>query len=78
MSTASKVAAMKERCPDLYCPAPRCLRRTGGGWCPRHKPAEAERSKFATAPTMTTSRNRSTLLGSSPVRSFARVGSLQK
>ena len=36
MSTASKVAENKERYPDKYCPAPRCLWRTGGGRCPRH------------------------------------------
>ena len=39
---------------------------------------DAFRSKFAKAPAMSTSRNRSTLRGYSPVRSFARVGSLQK
>ena len=34
---AAKVAANKARHPELYCPAPKCLWRTGGGWCPRHQ-----------------------------------------
>lgn len=37
MSTASKVAANKLKHPELYCPHPRCLWRTGGGRCPRHQ-----------------------------------------
>jgi hypothetical protein len=36
MSTASKVAASKLAHPEMYCPVPRCLWRTGGGRCPRH------------------------------------------
>lgn len=36
MSTAAKVAEYKRRHPELYCPAPRCLWKTGGGSCPRH------------------------------------------
>jgi len=37
MSTASKVAAYKERYPEVFCPEPRCLWRTGDGSpCPRH------------------------------------------
>jgi hypothetical protein len=36
---AAKVAANKEKHPERYCPAPQCLWRTGGGYCPRHTPA---------------------------------------
>jgi hypothetical protein len=36
MSTASKVAARKEKYPEVYCPYRRCLWHTGGGYCPRH------------------------------------------
>ena len=32
------VALDKERHPERYCPARRCLWRTGGGYCPRHVP----------------------------------------
>jgi hypothetical protein len=38
MRVAASVAAAKERRPDQYCPKPRCLWRTGGGYCPRHAP----------------------------------------
>jgi hypothetical protein len=38
MSTAAKVALQKEKRPEMYCPVPRCLWRTGGGFCPRHRP----------------------------------------
>lgn len=37
MSTAASVASNKERHPERYCPAKRCLWRTGGTYCPRHK-----------------------------------------
>jgi hypothetical protein len=37
MSTAAKVAQHKEKNPHLYCPTRRCLWRTNGGYCPRHK-----------------------------------------
>jgi hypothetical protein len=33
----AKVALDKERHPERYCPARRCLWRTGGVLCPRHK-----------------------------------------
>ena len=33
---AASVAQNKERNPGKYCPAKRCLWRTGGGYCPRH------------------------------------------
>ncbi len=36
MSTAAKVAQAKEKRPEQFCPVPRCLWRTGGGYCPRH------------------------------------------
>ena len=36
MSTASKVAASKEKHPERFCPQPRCLWRTDGQYCPRH------------------------------------------
>jgi hypothetical protein len=39
---AAKVAANKEKHPERYCRAPKCLWRTGGGYCPRHTPAKAE------------------------------------
>lgn len=35
-AVAAKVAADKERDPSKFCPTPRCLWRTGGGYCPRH------------------------------------------
>jgi hypothetical protein len=38
MSTASLVAKAKEKHPEMFCPKKRCLWRTGGGYCPRHKP----------------------------------------
>ena len=38
MSTAAKVALQKEKRPEMYCPANKCLWRTGGGYCPRHRP----------------------------------------
>jgi hypothetical protein len=42
---AAKVAENKARHPERYCPAPKCLWRTGGGYCPRHSPARAEAHK---------------------------------
>jgi hypothetical protein len=36
MTTAAKVAINKEKHPEKYCPYPKCLWRTGGGYCPRH------------------------------------------
>lgn len=41
-SVAARVARNKERHPERYCPASRCLWRTGGGYCPRHQPADWE------------------------------------
>jgi hypothetical protein len=46
MSTASKVAARKLEHPELYCPSPRCLWRTGGGYCPRHAESTEVESKY--------------------------------
>ncbi len=40
MNIQAKVALDKERHPERYCPARRCLWRTGGGYCPRHVPAD--------------------------------------
>ncbi len=40
MNTAAKVARHKQTHPERYCTAPRCLWRTGGGYCPRHEPRE--------------------------------------
>lgn len=37
MSTAAKVAQAKRKSPEKFCSNPRCLWRTGGGDCPRHK-----------------------------------------
>jgi hypothetical protein len=42
------VAANKEEHPELYCPGRKCLWRTGGGYCPRHQPAEDEREPECT------------------------------
>ncbi len=43
MSTAAKVAAHKEKHPEMYCPTKKCLWRTGdGSHCPRHKPKVQE------------------------------------
>jgi hypothetical protein len=36
---AASVAREKEAHPERFCPVKRCLWRTGGGFCPRHKPA---------------------------------------
>jgi hypothetical protein len=38
MCTAAKVAQDRQKHPERYCPANRCLWRTNGGYCPRHKP----------------------------------------
>ena len=38
MNTQANVAIDKQKRPEKYCPAPRCLWRTGGGHCPRHAP----------------------------------------
>ena len=38
--TAAKVAAHKAKHPEQYCPTPRCLWKTGGRYCPRHKPID--------------------------------------
>lgn len=38
---AASVAENKERNPGKYCPVKRCLWRTGGGYCPRHRDREA-------------------------------------
>ena len=35
-AVAAKVAESKRLHPDQFCPAERCLWRTGGGRCPRH------------------------------------------
>jgi hypothetical protein len=43
-SVAANVAAHKVAHPDLYCPARRCLWRTGGGRCPRHPMTASERA----------------------------------
>ena len=52
MSTAAKVAQDKAKHPEKFCPAPRCLWRTGTGEvCPRHKgeqetqPIDTQRAK---------------------------------
>ena len=37
---AAKVASNKEKRPELYCPAKKCLWRTGCGYCPRHAEQE--------------------------------------
>jgi hypothetical protein len=31
-----KVALDKAKHPEKFCPKPKCLWRTGGGYCPRH------------------------------------------
>jgi hypothetical protein len=36
--TAAIVVKNKEQHPELYCPYRRCLWKTGGGFCPRHRP----------------------------------------
>jgi hypothetical protein len=40
MSVQVKVALHKERAPEKFCPARKCLWHTGGGTCPRHTPKE--------------------------------------
>jgi len=35
VNTAQKVRLHKEKHPELYCP--KCLWKTNGGYCPRHK-----------------------------------------
>jgi hypothetical protein len=42
------VAQNKAKYPDKYCPAPRCLWRTGGGYCPRHRHLEQDRETECT------------------------------
>lgn len=39
-AVAADTARDKEKRPEVYCPQKRCLWRTGGGHCPRHKPRE--------------------------------------
>jgi hypothetical protein len=41
MRTAAVVAKHKEHHPELYCQQKQCLWRTGGGFCPRHKPTKS-------------------------------------
>ena len=41
---AAKVTANKARHPELYCPAAKCLWRTGGGSCPRHRTGNSRRA----------------------------------
>ena len=36
-SVAANVARNKQKHPENYCPGYRCLWRTGGGYCPRHR-----------------------------------------
>jgi len=38
---AAKVAQNKEKHPELYCPERKCLWRTDGGYCPRHRPVSS-------------------------------------
>lgn len=35
-NVAANVRKDKDKHPENYCPEPRCLWRTGGGYCPRH------------------------------------------
>ncbi len=43
MNVAAQVAKSKEKYPEKFCPAPRCLWRTvRGTTCPRHTPREAK------------------------------------
>ncbi len=37
MNTQARVALAKEKHPERYCPQPKCLWMTRGGYCPRHK-----------------------------------------
>lgn len=50
----AKVAQDKENHPDYFCPIGRCLWRTGGGYCPRHKdvPVMIHRDRLARAETI--------------------------
>ncbi len=41
-STQVKVAQRKAQHPEEFCPASKCLWRTGGGYCPRHEKKAAE------------------------------------
>jgi hypothetical protein len=36
MRIAAQVREHKEAHPEQYCPNPRCLWKTGGGFCPNH------------------------------------------
>lgn len=42
MNPAASARRSKEKHPELYCPL--CLWRTGGGYCPRHRPLEGPRA----------------------------------
>lgn len=46
-SPAANVAQHKEKHPELYCPVRRCLWRTGGGNCPRHRSLQELRDEGA-------------------------------
>lgn len=51
MNTAAKVAREKAAHPERFCPHARCLWRTGGGFCPRHRqaaPLKAEQPRHTT------------------------------
>jgi len=37
MNVQAKVALDKQKRPERFCPHQRCLWRTNGGYCPRHK-----------------------------------------
>ena len=50
MSSAQVSAALnKEAHPEVYCPARKCLWRTGGGYCPRHPEPVREHSRRITS-----------------------------
>lgn len=42
-SVAANVAQHKAKHPELYCPTPRCLWRTGGEHCPRHRQSKEDK-----------------------------------
>jgi hypothetical protein len=46
MRIQAQVAADKQAHPDRFCPTPRCLWRTGGGYCERHAPAPRGEHEF--------------------------------
>lgn len=42
MNPAASERKRKEKSPEKFCPIVRCLYRTDGSFCPKHKPLEKD------------------------------------